>query len=159
MLYVGVGSERKQWYPLCSLLDPSPLYCFPQTNWALLVLIHMWVGLCTFQDPVGLSSELSCEAGSLSLGLNPHRCFQLVFHGLISRCWDPGLHGLSRPPVLLALSARERGTTGSASCLACSALLHSRLSAGSAHCHLVPRACQPLSVHPGSACCRLVCTG
>ena len=28
-------------------------------------------------DPVGLSNDLSCEAGSLSHSrLNPHRCFQ-----------------------------------------------------------------------------------
>ena len=34
-------------------------------------------GLCMFQDPVGFSSELSCEAGSFSCCcLNPHRCFQ-----------------------------------------------------------------------------------
>ena len=33
--------------------------------------------VCTFQDPVGLSSKLSCEAGSFSqCCLNPHRCYQ-----------------------------------------------------------------------------------
>ena len=37
-----------------------------------------WVSLHTFKDPAGLSSELSCEAGSFShCCLNPNRCFQL----------------------------------------------------------------------------------
>ena len=46
---------------------------YPQSNWALLVLIPGSVGLCTFQDPVGLSNELSCESGSFSCCcLNPH---------------------------------------------------------------------------------------
>ena len=49
---------------------------YPQANWALLVLIPRWVGLCMFQDPVGLSNELSCEAGSFSFCLNSQRCFQ-----------------------------------------------------------------------------------
>ena len=31
------------------------------------------MGLRTFYDPVGLSSELSCEAGSFSCCLNPHK--------------------------------------------------------------------------------------
>ena len=39
------------------------------------LLIPGWMGLYTFQDPVGLSSELSCEAGSFSRSCNPHRCF------------------------------------------------------------------------------------
>ena len=46
-------------------------------NWALLVLIPGWVGLCTFWDPVGLSNKLFCEAESFyCCRLNPHRCFQ-----------------------------------------------------------------------------------
>ena len=48
---------------------------YPQANWALVVLIPRWVVLCTFQGPMGLSKELSCEAGSLSHHLNHHRFF------------------------------------------------------------------------------------
>ena len=74
---MGEGSEREQ----CHLFSPLPAFsqfpCYPQANWALLVLIPIWVGLCTFWDPVGLSNQLSYEAGSFSCcRLNPHRCFQ-----------------------------------------------------------------------------------
>ena len=77
MLYVGEGSEREQ----CCLLGALPVFshflCYPQSNWALLVLIPRWVGLCTFEDSVGLSNELFCGAESVShFCLNPHRCFQ-----------------------------------------------------------------------------------
>ena len=48
VLYAGEGSEREQ----CRLLRSQPAFSpFPhylQTNWALLVLIPRWVGLCTF---------------------------------------------------------------------------------------------------------------
>ena len=42
-----------------------------------------WVGgLCTFWDPVGLSNELSCEAGSFSrCHLNPQEVFSQWFEG------------------------------------------------------------------------------
>ena len=69
-------SKRAQWCLFISLLAVSHFCCYPQGNWALLVLIPGWVGLYIFQDPVGLSKELSCEAGSLSCHHNPHRCFQ-----------------------------------------------------------------------------------
>ena len=71
------GSEREQCGLLPSLPDFSHSLCYPQANWALLVLIPGWVGLCMFWDPVGLSNKLSCEAGGFShCCLNPHRCFQ-----------------------------------------------------------------------------------
>ena len=71
-----VRSEREQWCLLCSLLDFSHFPLYPQSNWALLVLLPGWVGLCTLWAPVGLSNELSCEAGSFSCHLNRHRFFQ-----------------------------------------------------------------------------------
>ena len=37
------------------------------------LLIPGWMGLYTFQDPVGLSNELSCEAGSFSHHYDAHR--------------------------------------------------------------------------------------
>ena len=49
---------------------------YPQANWAFLVLIPGWVGLCTFQDPVGHSKELLCETGSFSCCCTSHRFFQ-----------------------------------------------------------------------------------
>ena len=75
-LSVGEGSEREQCHSLGSLPAFSHFCHYPQANWALLVLIPGWVGLCTFQNPVGPSKELSCEARSFSHCLNLHRCFQ-----------------------------------------------------------------------------------
>ena len=47
-----------------------------QANWTLPVLIPGWVGLCVFYDPVGLSTELSCEDGSFSWCLSPYNFLQ-----------------------------------------------------------------------------------
>ena len=76
VLYVGEGSERE----LCHLLGPRPAFChfchYSQVNWAFLVLIPRRVVLCIFWDPVGLSNELSCEAGNFSCRRNYHRFLQ-----------------------------------------------------------------------------------
>ena len=48
VLYVGEVSEREQCQLLGSLLAFSHFPCYTQANWALLVLIPGWVGLCTF---------------------------------------------------------------------------------------------------------------
>ena len=88
----------------CSTLCPvfSHSLCYPQSNCALLVLLPKWVGLCIFEDTVGLSNKLSCEAGSFSpCHLNPHRCFQLVVWGFIFPSWNSGLWGLSPVDQLL----------------------------------------------------------
>ena len=65
----------------------SHFHHYPQANWALLVLIPGWVGLCTFQDPVGLSNELSYEVGSFSCHFNPHR----FLHSEVLRLYFPTL--------------------------------------------------------------------
>ena len=47
------------------------------------MLIPEWVGLCTLLAPVGLSNELSCEAGSFSCCfLNPMVVFTQRFEAL-----------------------------------------------------------------------------
>ena len=73
-----------------------------------------------FWDPVGLSNELSYEAGNFSRCRNPHRCFQSEVLGFISLNWNPGLLGLYRSPVVPpGLSAHKCGTDQSAiRCLA-----------------------------------------
>ena len=43
----GGGAEREQWCPLHSLWDFSHSLGHPQSNWAPLVLVPEWVGLCT----------------------------------------------------------------------------------------------------------------
>ena len=40
------GAKREQWHLLLSLLDFSHSLHYPQSNWAPLVLIPEWVGLC-----------------------------------------------------------------------------------------------------------------
>ena len=47
------------------------------TDWALLVLTPGWVGLCTFWDPVGLSTEFCCEAGIFCLLPKPPPVFTI----------------------------------------------------------------------------------
>ena len=101
---------------LSSLLSFSHFPCYPQSNWALLVLIPKWVVLCMFQHPVGLSNELFCEAGSFCLCLNPRRFFQSEVVRLYFLEVDPWVVGLSRSPVVPpSVSAHERRTTQSSS--------------------------------------------
>ena len=50
------------------------------------MLVPEWVGLRTPQAPVGLSKELSCEAGSFShCHFNSHGCFNQRFEALFPR--------------------------------------------------------------------------
>ena len=91
---------------------------YPQSNWAPLVLTPGCVGLYTFLAPMGLSNNLSCEAGSFShCHLNPTDVFSQRFWGFISPHFNPGLHALSHSPVVPpSLSERECGTAQSTSC-------------------------------------------
>ena len=65
---------------------------------------------------MGLSSELSCEAGSFSCcRLNPHWCLQSEVRGLTSLSWSPGLWSLlCSPAVPPSLSKSTCGAAGSA---------------------------------------------
>ena len=63
---------------------------------------------------MGLSNDLSCEAGRLSCCcLNPHGCFQSEIWGYISPPSNPGLCGLLRSPpfvpVYLCAKVRPQG--------------------------------------------------
>ena len=114
---VGEGSEREQ----CNLLSSPPAFShfphYPQINWALPVLIPGWVGLCTFYNPVGLSKKLSCEAGSFSCCLTSTGFYSQRLEASYSPCWNPGLHGLSRSPVVPpSLPTCKCGTSWSISC-------------------------------------------
>ena len=65
---------------------------------------------------MGLSNNLSCEAGSLSCCRpNPHGLFQSEVCGFISLSWSPGLHCLLRSlpfvPVYLCVSVGPRCAT------------------------------------------------
>ena len=119
----GGGAEREQWRPLQlhSPLDFSLSLCYPQSNWAPLVLVPEWVGLCKLSAPVGLSNDLSCAAGRLSgCCPNPHGCFQSEVGGFISPRWSTALRGLlCSPPfvqVYLCASVGPRGATRLSAC-------------------------------------------
>ena len=60
---------------------------------------------------MGLSNRLSCEAGSFSCHLNPHRCFQSEVLRLHFPALGPWVACLSRSPVVPpCLSAQDCGT-------------------------------------------------
>ena len=108
--YVGEGSEREKCGLLSSLLAFNHFFRCPQANWALLVLIAGWVGLCTFQDPMGSSNGLSYETRNSSCCCNLHRFLQVL------RLYFPGLCNVSHSPVVPpSLSLHECATTRSAS--------------------------------------------
>ena len=71
---------------LSSQLALSHFLHYPQANWALLVLIPWVPGFVYILGPVGLSKELSCEAGSFSHHCNPHRFFQSEVLRLLLLC-------------------------------------------------------------------------
>ena len=117
MLYVGEGSEREQWHLLCSLPDFSHLPHFPQSNWALLVLIFPDGWVCIRSRPLWVSPTNS----PVRLGVSPAAALiptgvfnqRFVF---ISPQWSQGLHGLLRSSAIPpSLYMRECGATGSAS--------------------------------------------
>ena len=98
----GGGSKRELWSLLRSLLAFSHFPRYPQANWALLVLLPGWVCLCTFQDPVGLSNQLSCEAGSLShCRSTPTRVFNQRFEASLPSVGALGCAVCLAPQLLL----------------------------------------------------------
>ena len=61
-----------------------------------------WVGLCTFDDPVGLSNKISYEAGVSPVATStPTGVFSLRLWGFISLHWNPGLCGNLTPQLFL----------------------------------------------------------
>ena len=84
-------------------------------------------GLVHTLGPMGLSNDLSCEAGSFSCCLpNPHGCFQSEVWGFISRSWSPGLCGLlCSPPFVPVYLCENVGLRGATRHSACPVLRHS----------------------------------
>ena len=62
----GGGAEREQWRLLHSPPDFSHALCYPESNWAPLVLAPEWVGLCTLR-PLWVSPTNS----PVRLGVSP----------------------------------------------------------------------------------------
>ena len=89
MLYVGKGSEREQWYLLCSIPAFSHFPHYPQANWALLVLIPGWV--CVRSRTLWVSpSNSPVRLGVSPAASAPADVFSQMFEALFPR-WDPGL--------------------------------------------------------------------
>ena len=114
-------------------MAPAPLstgfrsFRYPQSNWAPLVLVPQWVGLCMPQAPVGLSNDLSCEAGSLSL-LPPQPPLAFSIRGL--RLYFPALEpwvarSALLPAVCLVYLCANVGPRGATRRSACPVLRHS----------------------------------
>ena len=128
----GRGSAREQCLLLSSWLTFSQsLLILPTSKLRPSGAGSRWLVLYTFQDPVSLSKELSCEAGSFSCPLNPHRFFQSEVLRLYFPTLDPGVHGLSGSPVAPpGLSACKCGTAHSISCCLTWALSWAELPRG-----------------------------
>ena len=120
MLYVGKGSKREQCRLFCSLPDFSHSLLYPQSNWAPLVLVPEWVGLCTPQAPVGFSNDLSCDAGSLLLLPQHPRAFSIRGLRLYFPeaepwvAWSASLPAVC--PVYLCANVGPRGATRRSAC-------------------------------------------
>ena len=110
------------WGEQCHLHSSGPsfshFHCYPQANWAFLVLIPKWVGLCTFPGPHGpLQLTLLWDWQFFSL-LQPPQVFSVTgFEALFPPNWNPGLCRLSHSPVVPpGLSSRKCGTARFSSC-------------------------------------------
>ena len=98
---------------------------------------------------MGLSNDLSCEAGSLSrCRPNPHGCFNQRSEALFPRAGALGRMVRFAPHHLSGLSVRKSGATGSASgrtaCPVCPTLRQSQ----SRHGHVSPLCPVPISAPP-----------
>ena len=110
-LYMGEGSEKEQCHLLCSLPVFSHFPCYPQSNWALLVLIPRWVGFVYVLGPCrSLQWTLLWVWEFLPLLPKPPRCFQSEVLRLYFPRWNSALCSLSCSPIVPpGLSAHKCG--------------------------------------------------
>ena len=95
MLYVGRGQRGNN-----ALLGSQPTFRHFPGHWFVpfQVLIPRWVGL----DPIGLSNQLSCEAGSFSHHCDTHRFFSVrVFEALFPHAGTLGCTFCLAPHLFL----------------------------------------------------------
>ena len=82
-------------------------WCWFPGGWVCVHSRTLWISPTNSPVRLGVSPAASAPTGVFSQRL----------WGFISRYWSPGLHSLSRSPIVPpSLSARECGTTQSASC-------------------------------------------
>ena len=118
MLYVGERSNKEQWRLLHSLLVFSHTLSYPQSNWALLMLLPECVCMCVHSRTLWVSPRYSPVRLGVSptAASTPTNVFNQRFWGFISLQWNPGLCGLSQSPLVLpGLSAHKCGTAQSVS--------------------------------------------
>ena len=86
MRYVGEGSEKEQCHLLHSLLDFSHFFRYPQSNWALLVLLlSLWVCVHSrtlWVSPVNSPMRLGVSPAAASI---PTGVFDQRFEALFPR--------------------------------------------------------------------------
>ena len=137
-------------------MGPAPLskvfshsLCYPQSNWAPLVLVPEWVGLCTLQAPVGLSRTSPVRLGfPPAAAPTPMGPFNQRFEALFPRVGALGCAVCFTSRRLSGLCVRECGVTGSASGrTACPFIPHSA-SLGPARATRVLSALVPISAPP-----------
>ena len=108
----GPRGNRVACSALCRFSVTSP--CYPQSNWALLVLIlGGWVCVCSRTLCISRTNSPVRLGVSLTTVI-PTDVFNQRLWGFISPHWDPGLHHLSHSLVVHpSLSAQECGTAQS----------------------------------------------
>ena len=112
VLYVGEGSEREQCHLFGHSLSFSHFPSFPQTNWALLVLIPRWVDSSMSRTPwvSPINSPVRqgvSPATATSIGFYSQRFWVFSFLH-----WNPWFRGLFHSPVVPpCLSTRGCGTS------------------------------------------------
>ena len=104
MLYVGEGSEKEHWCLLCSLPDFSHFPCYPQSNWALLVLLPN-VRACARSRPLWISPTNSpVRLGvSLAAASSPKGVFNQRFEALFPHAGALGCSVCLTPQLFLAV--------------------------------------------------------
>ena len=127
----GGGAEREQWRSLHSPPDFNLSLCYPQSNWAPLVLVPEWVGSCTPQAPVVSPTTSLVRLGVSPAAPTPTGIFSQRFEAPFPRAGALGCTvcfvacPASLPavcPVYLWANVVPRGATR---CSACPALRHS----------------------------------
>ena len=116
VLSVGEGFKREQYCLFGSQPVFSHFLGYPQVNWPFWCWVPGgWV--CVHARTLGVSPVNS----PVRLGVSPTATIPTGFYtqrlwGFISPRWNPGLHGLSRSPVVPpSLSTCKRGTAQSSS--------------------------------------------
>ena len=130
----GGGAEREQWCPVPSPPDFNLSLCYPQSNWAPLVLVpDGWASPCPRPRWVSPTTSPVRLGVSPAATPTPTGVFYQRFEALFRRAGALGYAVCFAPGSLSGLSVRECGVAGSAS--------------GQTACPVGPTLCQSRSCH------------